>query len=244
MNYAIILAGGTGQRMKRSGMPKQFLEVYGKPIIVYTLEEFDKNEMIDRIVIPCNENWIDHMKLLINKYQIKKVCYIIPGGKDRSSSVSAGVNLIADMAGDLDLAVIHDGVRPLIQQETINKNIETASIYGNAVTVHANIETVVITETDSAQWDNFQNRNITYTLTAPQTFRIKEMKSMLEKAKNLRDDENSMPLLDTALIYAKFGKKLHLVFEKGNNLKITTPEDYYYLRAYLELQESKHILGV
>lgn len=243
MNYAIILAGGTGQRMNRNGMPKQFLGLFGKPIIIYTLQEFERNSYIDQIIIPCNAEWISHMQQLAKEYQITKAKFIIPGGHDRTSSVQAGLDIIKDFISDEDIVMIHDGVRPLIRQETINKNIETARQYGNAITVHSNIETVVVTQTEYAQWNDFKNRNITYTLTAPQTFFAKELIETLAEVTDLHLDSD-MPLLDAALVYAKLGRQLYLVKEEGNNIKITTPEDYYYLKAYLESQESKHIWGV
>ena len=243
MNYALILAGGTGQRMKTSGMPKQFLEVYGKPIIVYTLETFERNEEIDEIVIPCNKGWIGHLQELVDRFHITKVKHIVEGGKTRSDSALAGLRAVEGGFEDGDIVVIHDGVRPLVQQQTISKNIETARQYGNAMTVKANVETIVVTKTDSATWDDFKSRSIAYTLTSPQSFRARELVSALEEANSLEDDA-VLPLLDASLVYARLGKEIHLVIEDGNNIKITTPEDYYYLKAQFELQESKHILGV
>ena len=243
MKYALILAGGTGQRMKTSGMPKQFLEVYGKPIIVYTLEAFERNEEIDKIVIPCNKGWIGYLQELVDRFNITKVKHIVEGGKTRSDSVLAGLRAVEGGFKDEDIVVIHDGVRPLVQQQTICKNIETARQYGNAMTVKANVETIVVTKTGSAVWDDFKSRNVAYTLTSPQSFRARELVSALEEANSLEDDA-VMPLLDASLVYARLGKEIHLVVEDGNNIKITTPEDYYYLKAQFELQESKHILGV
>lgn len=243
MNYAIILAGGTGQRMRRSGMPKQFLDVYGKPIIIYTLEAFQQNEKIDQIIIPCNKNWTAYMKELVERYQITKVSYIIEGGDDRTSSIMAGLKVLPESLDERDVVVIHDGVRPLIQQETIDKNIEVAQTRGNAMTVRASIETVVITADESAQWGDFKNRDMTYTLTAPQSFRAIELLSVMKEAEQIQNDP-SMPLRDISLMYAYLGKKTWLVVEEGNNLKITTPEDYYYLKSHFELEESKNILGV
>ena len=88
MNYAIILAGGVGQRMRSSGMPKQFLEVFGKPIIVYTLEKFDSCSSIDKIVIACNLSWIDHMEDLLRRYIFSKVIQVVSGGKSRQDSIA------------------------------------------------------------------------------------------------------------------------------------------------------------
>mgnify|MGYP002511473061 CR=1 FL=1 len=229
--------------MRQSGMPKQFLDVYGKPIIIYTLEAFQENALIDEIIIPCNASWMDYLRSLIDRYQITKVKHIVAGGKDRNDSIWAGLNTVAALLGEQDIIVIHDGVRPLIQQETIDKNIEIAKKHGNAMTVRANIETVVVTEEMSAKWDDFKNRNITYTLTAPQSFQAAELLSVLKEIEALKDD-SEIPLLDVSLMYARLGKRVYMVIEEGNNLKITTPEDYYYLKSYFELRESKHILGV
>ena len=243
MNYAIILAGGTGQRMRQSGMPKQFLDVYGKPIIVYTLETFQACEDVDEIIIPCNSDWLDHMQGLVKKYHLSKVKHVICGGADRMGSVWAGIREIEDTIMEDDVVVIHDGVRPLVEDAVIRENVKVAQTKGNAMTVRANIETVVVTENDVAVWEDFKDRNLTYTLTAPQSFRANELIQTLEEAQKM-ETENAIPLLDVSMAYARLGKQVHLVVEKGNNLKITTPEDYYYLKAYLELQESRHILGV
>jgi len=243
MNYAIILAGGTGQRMKQSGMPKQFLNVYGKPIIVYTLETFQNTPSVDEIIIPCNVDWLEHLESLVKEYHLTKVKSIVVGGKDRVGSVWAGLREIQPKLQKEDVVIIHDGVRPLVAQEVIEENITVAKEKGNAMTVRSNIETVVVTETKDAQWEDFKNRDHTYTLTSPQSFRALELINNLELAERL-EAETGMPILDASLAYAKLGKKVYIVIDKGNNLKITTPEDYYYLKSYLELQESKHILGV
>ena len=243
MNYAIVLAGGSGQRMKNSKLPKQFLNAYGKPIIIYTLEAFQKNDLIDAIIIPCHKDWVDYLKDLTEHYRITKAKYIVPGGKDRNGSILAGLDVIKNHLSEDDVVVIHDGVRPLIQQETISKNVEVTREFGNAMTVRANVETVVVTKEERAAWDDFKNRNYTYTLTAPQSFRAMELLSVLNEAEDLKDDD-AMPLLDVSLMYARLGKQIHLVVESGNNLKITTPEDYFYLKSYLEMQESKDILEV
>ena len=241
MVTAIILAGGVGSRMKTSGLPKQFLSLYGKPIICYTLETFEKVEEIDQIIVPCHDSWVEKMKDLIKDYQFKKVKKVVVGGVDRQGSIMNALNSLTEIKDD-DIVVIHDGVRPLVKPETIRENVTTARKSGNAMTVHQNIETVVVTESDTVGMDNFKNRNNTYTLTSPQTFRVNELKDAFRKAESITD--SPVPLLDPALIYAYLGKEVHLVNETGLNLKITTPEDFYYLRSYLELQESKNVLGI
>lgn len=240
MISAIILAGGTGQRMGIKGLPKQFLELYGKPIICYTLSAFQECACIDEIIIPCNKDWVDHMKELVEKYNFTKVTKVVDGGSDRQSSMVNGL-LAIENPTDSDIVLIHDGVRPLVSEEVIIKNIEMAKENGNAMTVKPNIETVVITNNDIADWGNFRPREHTFTLTSPQTFKTKEL---LDIYKSIRNDEELSKLPDASLLYAKLGKEVYLVKDKNINLKITTPEDYYYLKAYLELNESKKILGL
>lgn len=242
MNYVIILAGGVGQRMRNSGMPKQFLEVFGKPVIIYTLEKFEKCSDVDSIVVSCNTSWIEYMINLIDKYSFKKISSVVAGGKDRQSSIESGMNYIEKSnVKPEDIIIIHDGVRPLIQSNIISENIRLAKIHGSAMTVKPVIESVVITGNDKANFDDFQKRDDTYSLTAPQTFKFHLLKKVLIKTKDIN---SPMPLLDAALAYTFLGNDIPIVKENGQNIKITTPEDYYILKAMLELEENKHVFGL
>ena len=241
MNYALILAGGVGQRMRNSGMPKQFLEVFGKPVIIYTLEKFDRCKEIDKIVIACNASWTEHMQGLLERFQIKKVLQIVPGGKDRQDSLKNGIAGIKNCGGkEEDIIVIHDGVRPLVQPAIISDNVRVAMKYGCAMTVTPVVESVVVTSGEEAGFDEFQKRDDTYSLTAPQTFRL----DLLQKAyEEMKVSSSSIPILDAALAHTYLGNKIHLVKETNHNIKITTPEDYYILKAMLELEENKYVFG-
>jgi 2-C-methyl-D-erythritol 4-phosphate cytidylyltransferase len=242
MNYGLILAGGTGQRMRTSGMPKQFLNVYGKPIIIYTIEKFDTCNDVDGIVVVCNPHYIDYMRKLIAKYPFSKEISVIPGGKDRQGSVKNGIDYIFASGADVDdLVIIHDGVRPLVDQTIISENVKTAARYGCAMTVKPVIESVVITDSDSVEFNNFEKRDDTYSLTAPQTFRLSLLVEIYKKLENI---ESPIPLLDAALAYTYLGNKIPLVKEFNHNIKITTPEDFYILKAILELQENKNVFGL
>ncbi len=242
MNYGLILAGGVGQRMRRTGMPKQFLEVFGKPIIIYTLQKFDYCEDIDAVVIVCHSSYKDYMESLLQRYGIQKVKAIVSGGKDRQESVLNGLKYIqAGGASDEDVIVIHDGVRPLIQESILSENVRVASKYGNAMTVRPVIESVVITDKDEVGFDDFKKRDDTYSLTAPQSFQL----GVLTRAyKEIEGMETPMPLLDSALVYTYLGNKIHIIKENNNNIKVTTPEDYYILKAMLELEENRYVFGI
>lgn len=243
MNYAIILAAGVGQRMRNSGLPKQFLKMMGKPIVIYTLEKFEQNEEIDKVVIVCHGSYIEYMQKILNFYQIDKVVRVVVGGSDRQSSLKCGLDAVLEMGGQgEDLVVIHDGVRPLVNPLTIHENIRVARQYGCAITVHPVTESVVVTETEEAGLKDFKKRADTYSLTAPQTFQIKKILEAYGKLDSL--EQGDIPLLDAAMVYARTGGEVHLVKEQGTNIKITTPEDYYILKAILELEENKYVFGL
>ncbi|MCI8466450.1 MAG: 2-C-methyl-D-erythritol 4-phosphate cytidylyltransferase [Lachnospiraceae bacterium] len=243
MNVAIILAAGVGQRMRNGGLPKQFLKLMGKPIIIYTLEKFEESEAIDRIIVVCHGSYIDYMQELLHLYQIRKVTDVIVGGGDRQNSLRRGLAAVVENGGTSeDLVIIHDGVRPLIDLPTIRENVRVASQYGCAITVHPVTETVVITEVEEAGIENFKKRADTYSMTAPQTFRLGEILSAYQKIDSLETAD--MPLLDAAMVFAQAGGEVHLVKQQGANIKITTPEDYYFLKAMLELEENKFVFGL
>lgn len=243
MNIAIVLAAGVGQRMRNGGLPKQFLKLMGKPIIIYTLEKFEICKEIDKIVIVCHGSYIEYMKEILNLYQLKKIDRIIVGGSTRQSSLKRGLNSIVENTVDKkDIVLIHDGVRPLVSLSIIQENIRVAKQYGCAVTVHPVTESVVITESAEVEMADFKKRAETYSLTAPQTFQIGRLIDAYEEIDRLEEIE--MPLLDAAMVYAYAGNKIYLVKEQEQNIKITTPEDFYMLKAILELEENKYVFGL
>ena len=134
MISALIFAGGTGQRMSLSSKPKQFLELYGKPIIIYTLEHFEYHKEIDDIVIVSVESHINELYSLLHRYGITKVSKIVPGGNTGHDSIYNGLIAMKENAKKDDIVLIHDGVRPLITEELISENINTVRKYGAAIT--------------------------------------------------------------------------------------------------------------
>lgn len=244
MNYSLLLAGGVGQRMRTAGLPKQFLEIYGKPIIAYTIEKFETAPSIGKIVIVCHKDWILRIKQIISKYGYTQIAMIVPGGNDRMDSLLNGLKSIRQLgAEDNDIVVIHDAVRPLVDVATIEKNIEVTTKKGNAMTVKSVTETVVVSDGEYVDYADIQQRSRSYSLTSPQTFRLRELEDSLKQIHEI-NTSNGIPLLDPAMIYARLGKKMYLVKEDNMNIKITTPADFYYLRSILELEESKQILGI
>ena len=242
MNYGLILAGGVGQRMRSSGMPKQFLEVFGKPIIIYTVEKFVSCEHIDRIVIACTPGWMEHLSDLLKRYPAGKPVLVTAGGKDRQQSVENGLRFIEQQGGAPDdIVVIHDAVRPMVEPTVITENIRVAGQKGCCMTVRPVVESVVITDSDHARFEDIKKRDDTYSLTSPQTFRLSLLREIYG---NNMQPVSPFPLLDAALSYTFRGNEIPLVKEFGHNIKVTTPEDFYILRSLLEVQENRAVFGL
>ena len=238
MNYAIILAGGVGQRMRTSGLPKQFLTVFGKPIIIYTLEKFENCSEIDKIVISCNASWVDYMRDLVNKYNLKKILDIIPGGKDRQGSVQNGIDcIVSNGASNDDIIVIHDGVRPLITEETITDNISKVKECGSCITCVPAIETVIIDNHNGSL--GIPKRSDCMMARAPQSFYLKDIIGAHRKSQ----EDGKTDFIDSCSLMSYYGYKLGLVQGPMENIKITTPTDYFVLRAMVIVHENQQIFG-
>ena len=152
MNIAVIFAGGVGSRMHSKERPKQFLEMYNKPIIIHTLEYFQNHPMIDAIVVVCIESWIPYLKELLYKFRIGKVKAVVPGGETGQLSIFHGLKAAKEIAENKRaIVLIHDGVRPLITEKLITDNIESVKMYGSAITSAKVKETIlVVDEKDSS----------------------------------------------------------------------------------------------
>ena len=173
-NVALIFAGGTGQRMNTKTRPKQFLELHGKPIIVYTLEAFDQHSEIDGIIVVMLESWIGYTQELVRKFGLKKIRKIVPGGSTGQESIYNGLCAAAEFYGEKDIVLIHDGVRPLIDEETISDNIRTVKEKGTAITVTAAIETITMKDETGAV-GTIIDRSMCELARAPQSFYLGEI---------------------------------------------------------------------
>ena len=239
-NVAVIFAGGTGQRMNTRTKPKQFLELYGKPIIVYTLEAFDRHNEIDGIIVVMLESWIGYTKELIRKFGIEKVKKIVPGGSSGQESIYNGLCAASEFYGENDVVLIHDGVRPLIDEETITANIRSVEEHGTAITVTAAIETITMKDETGAV-GTIIDRSRCELARAPQSFRLGQILGVHNK---VRQENESSGFIDSASMMKHYGYKLYTVQGKPENIKITTPSDYYIFRAMVDARESSQIFGI
>lgn len=238
-NIAIIFAGGVGQRMG-SDIPKQFLNIYGKPIIIHTLEKFQYNKEIDSIYVACKVDLIEQLKQMILKYNINKVPKngIVPGGKTGQDSIYNAL-YAASLENDLNsIVLIHDGVRPLITDEVIKKNISTVKKYGSAITCTACYETPVISY-DGTNVDELPKRKHVYTAQAPQSFYLKDILQMHEKVR--KENPNYEDIIDSCTLMEKNGFDVRLIEGNRGNIKVTTPEDYIDLLSRLTVEDQKQI---
>lgn len=238
MNYALIFAGGTGQRMNTKNKPKQFLELNSKPIIIHTIEHFENHPMIDGIVVVCLKDWIPYMNGLLEKFCIKKVIKVVEGGDTGQHSIRNGLFALYENENvpNDSVVLIHDGVRPLINDEIITANIECVKENGNSVTVTPAIETI-ISVTEDNEINEVMDRSVCRMARAPQCFILKDIVEAHNKA-----DAEGFSAIDSSMLMSHYGATLHVVEGPPENIKITTPSDFYIFRAITEARENAQIL--
>lgn len=239
-NIAVIFAGGSGARMG-SGIPKQFIEIDGKPIIIHTLEIFDEHQLIDDIYIACREDYIPKLEKLIRRFVINKVARIVPGGETGQDSIYNGLKAAYEDAGSDNIVLIHDGVRPCISAELIDANIAMARENGSAVTCTRFFETPVISD-DGRIIKDSPDRSRFYTAQAPQTFRLGDVIEAHEKTRETNPGYDG--IIDTCTLMRSTGMQVHMIEGNRGNIKVTTPEDLYIFRAMLEYRENRQALGL
>lgn len=224
--------------MHAKAKPKQFLQMNGKEIIIYTLEHFESHPQIDGIAVVCLREWIPYLQALLDKYKIKKVRWTAAGGETGQQSIRNGLTALdSDASVPKDAFVlIHDGVRPLINAELITQNIACAEENGNAVTVTAVTETI-INVAEKNEVTDILDRSKCRMARAPQTFRLSEILEAHKKAAS----EGEFGMIDSAMLMSRYGVKLHVVEGPTENIKITTPSDYYIFRAIYEARENSQI---
>ena len=238
MNNVLIFAGGSGTRMNSRSKPKQFLQLYGKEIIIYTLENFQSHPQIDNIVIVCIKEYIEILQVLLKKYGITKVKWIIEGGNTGQESIYNGlVELEKNVPMD-SIVLIHDGVRPFVNPELITACIECVEKNGSAITVTPAIETIVTLENNEVK--SITDRSKCYNAKAPQCFYLSDILSAHKEA--IKD--NNINMIDSASLMKSYGHKLFVVQGAYDNIKITTPLDFYTFKALYDVRESQQIFGL
>lgn len=231
---AVIFAGGSGVRMGAE-KPKQFLEVNGKPIIIHTLDVFDSHPLVDEIHIACKEDYIEKLEKLIRRYDINKVKSIVPGGSTGMDSIFRGLSSARENNSDDSIVLIHDGVRPIVPDELVNEVIRTVKEKGNAVTCTPMFETPVRSKSGEFV-EETPIRSECYTAQAPQGFRLGEVYEAHDIVR--RDNPEYEGIVDNCTLMMKLGRDVAIVTGPRSNIKVTTTEDLYILKAMIEYQET------
>lgn len=233
MIYAGILAGGTGTRMGISNMPKQFLDLGNKPIIIHTIEKFLLEPEIEKIVVGVHEDWISHAEDLVEEYisTFKDRIIIVSGGSDRNTTIENIIKAIDDYKEltDEDIVITHDSVRPFITLRIIKDNIRLAKECDAVDTVVEAVDTIV-ESTNGEYITNIPNRAHYYQGQTPQSFRCKDFLNLY----NSLTSEEKQILTDACKIFVIKGKEVALAKGEYSNLKITTVTDLKIAKSMLE----------
>ena len=231
-NVALIIAGGSGNRMHQD-IPKQFLTVNERPVIVYTLEAFERHPAIDSIAVVCLEGWEQVLSAYAKQFNITKLKYIFPGGKTGQESIRNGVFGLEENCGPDDIVLIHDAIRPMISPEIISDSIRVTKKYGNATAVIPCSEAMMETEDGKISTGSYPRDKLKRTQT-PQTFFIKDICNLHRRA--LEAGVTNSVASCTLMI--EMGEKVYFSAGSEKNIKLTTVEDIDIFKALLSTERS------
>ncbi len=232
-NYALIIAGGSGNRMGQD-IPKQFMHVDGCPIIIHTMKAFQNHPDINGIAVVCLEGWETVLQSYANQFTITKLKWIFPGGMSGMESIHNGIYGLRDAGcDDEDLVLIHDAVRPLLSQDIISSNIAICKRYGYAITGIKCREAILESEDGFTTTTSIPRDRLIRTQT-PQTFRLKNIIDAHEEArlKGIADSVASC-----TLVAELGGRVMHIVPGSEKNIKVTTVEDLEILKALMHVEK-------
>lgn len=231
MNIAIIIAGGSGNRMGQD-IPKQFINVYDKPILMYTLEGFQRHPMVDAIEVVCIEGWENMVQAYANQFNITKLKWIVKGGGSAQESIRNGVlNLEGKVATD-DTIIIHDGIRPMIDDTVLTDVIEKAQQFGNAVTsLPYNEQIFVVSNDDSETTTQFIPRETLRRVSTPQAYRFDLLSEKYHEAFEKGIGIYGSHYTNTMMV--ELGVRLHFAKGSDKNIKLTTKDDLELFKGYL-----------
>lgn len=233
MNIAIIIAGGSGNRMGQD-IPKQFLNVGEKPIIIYTLEVFQKHPNIDGIIVVCIKGWENVLKSYANQFNITKLVAVVEGGICGQESIKKGLDKANELYNEEDIVLIHDAIRPMVSEEIISDNIAKCNLYGNA-TVVTPCTTVVLKKDDKEYSQNVVDRDKVVLTQTPQSFKLKDILDAHTEAKE-KGIKNSVA---SCTLYSELGRKVYFSVGSETNIKLTRPADIEIFKALLHVKKSE-----
>lgn len=233
MTFAIIIAGGSGSRMGQK-VPKQFINVCDKPILLYTLEGFQRHPQIDAIEVVCIDGWHDVLWAYAKQFNISKLKWVVSGGKTGQESIRNGVYHLEGKASDDDIVIIHDGIRPLVDAEVLTDVIVKCQKYGNAVTSLPYNEQIFIAD-DEISTVKFIPRETIRRVSTPQAYRFGLLDSKYHEAYENGIGIYGSHYANTMMV--ELGERLYFAAGSDKNIKLTTKDDLDLFRAYLKSQK-------
>jgi 2-C-methyl-D-erythritol 4-phosphate cytidylyltransferase len=233
MNIALIIAGGSGERMHQD-IPKQFLSINDRPVIVYTLEAFEHHPEIDEIAVVCIEGWEQVLMAYARQFGITKLKSVIPGGDCGQASIRNGVYALEKSHAKDDIILIHDAIRPLVSAEIISDCIRVTSMYGNAIAVIPCAEAMLTTDDEQVSTGSYPRDGLKRTQT-PQGFRLGDICDLHRRAlkKGITGSIASCTLM------IEMGQQVHFSIGSEKNVKLTTLEDIDIFKALLSAKRSE-----
>lgn len=233
MNIAIIIAGGSGQRVGQD-IPKQFINVYDKPILIYTLEGFQKHPQIDEIGLVCLDGWHDVARAYAKQFNIDKLKWIISGGETAQESIREGVYYLEGKCREEDTVIIHDGIRPLVDDSVLSDVIMKCERYGNAVTALPYNEQIFVAD-DGVSTVQYIPRETLRRVATPQAYKYGRLDAAYHEAYEKKTGIYGSSYTNTMMV--ELGERLYFANGSDKNIKITTKDDLELFKAYLKMDK-------
>ena len=233
MNIAIVIAGGSGHRMGQD-IPKQFINVYDKPVIIYTLEGFQKHPQIDAIEVVCIDGWQEMLWAYARQYGIDKLKWVVTGGKTGQESIRNGVYNLEDKASENDIIIIHDGIRPLVDETVLSDVIIKCAKYGNAVTSMPYNEQIFVID-DEISTVQYIPRETLRRVSTPQAYKFKLLDEKYHEAFEREIGIYGSSYTNTMMV--ELGVRLYFAAGSDKNIKLTTKDDLEMFKAYLKSEK-------
>ena len=228
-NIAIIIAGGKGNRMGQD-IPKQFIHIYDKPIIIYTLEGFQKHPEIDEIEVVCIDGWESVLEAYAKQFNITKLKYIVKGGETGQESIRNGVYNLEGKINDDDNVIIHDGIRPLVEPMVLSDVIVKCNRYGNGVTSLPYNEQIFVID-DELSTTKYIPRETLRRVSTPQAYKFKKLYDKYHEAYEKKIGIYGSSYTNTMMV--ELGERLYFAAGSDKNIKLTTKDDIELFKAYL-----------
>lgn len=230
MNVALVIAGGVGSRMHQE-IPKQFINVYDKPVLVYTMEAFQRHPMIDAIEVVCLDGWHDILWAYAKQYGITKLKWVVSGGKTGQESIRNGVYFLEDKCSPEDIVIVHDGIRPLVDDTVLSDVIIKCEQYGNAVTAMPYNEQIFVAD-DEISTVKYIPRETLRRVSTPQAYRYDLLDEKYHEAFEKKIGIYGSSYTNTMMV--ELGVRLYFAAGSDKNIKLTTTDDLELFKAYLK----------